>query len=357
MTSPRDLRAPCYLSDEDRWRAVVARDPRADGAFLYAVRTTGVYCRPSCPSRAAKRTNVLFADDAAAARRLGFRACKRCRPDEVAPGQAAIAQAMRLLETQEPAPSLSALGQAVGLSPTHLQRVFKRATGLSPREYAAARRAERLRGELRGGADVTSASYAAGYGSSRGLYADAAAELGMTPGAYRKGGAGTRIAYGVGASALGPVFVAATPAGVCAVRFGEAQAVLPELAAEFPRAELVADADAVAPHLTAVLAHLADAGVGLALPLDVKATAFQRRVWDALRTIPPGETRTYTEVAQLIGEPSAVRAVARACATNPVALAVPCHRVVRTGGALAGYRWGLERKRALLAREGARQEA
>jgi AraC family transcriptional regulator of adaptative response/methylated-DNA-[protein]-cysteine methyltransferase len=337
--------------DDARWAAVLARDAAADGTFYYGVRSTGVYCRPSCPARRPRRDRVAFFDTGAAAEAAGYRACRRCRPREVSARQRLVAGVQQLLDTAESPPTLADLSAALGASPTYLQRAFKQATGLTPRQYAAARRAARLRAELRRGATVTEATYEAGYGSSRALYDGAGAELGMRPSAYRAGGRGERIAYAVVESPLGPMLVAATAQGVCALKFGDADALVGELRAEFPEATVVEDAAAVAGHVGVVLEHLAGRRAGLDLPLDVRATAFQERVWAALRAIPYGETRTYREVAEAIGAPRAARAVARACATNPVALVVPCHRVVRGGGALSGYRWGVERKRRLLAQE------
>ena len=345
------LLAQSFADDATRWQAVLGRDPAADGVFYYGVRSTGVYCRPTCPSRRPRRDNVAFFGTPEAAERAGFRACQRCHPTAVSAQQQAVARVQHLLETVEPTPSLAELGEAVGLSPQHLQRTFKRTTGLSPKEYTDARRAERLKAGLQNGASVTEALYDAGYGSSRAVYDAAGAHLGMTPSAYRRGGRGERVAYALTDSPLGRLLVAATDRGVCAVRFGEDDGLVRGLQAEFPQATLVADPAAVEPYSRAVLEHLAGRQPRLDLPLDVQASAFAQRVWAALRAIPYGETRSYREVAQMIGAPNAVRAVARACATNPVAVVVPCHRVVRTGGALSGYRWGVERKRALLDRE------
>lgn len=339
------------MDTTDLWNAVLRRDAAADGTFYYAVKTTGIYCRPSCPSRHARRENVSFHDTSQAAEAAGFRPCKRCQPEAVSPQQQRIAQAMRLLETLEPTPTLPELGRQLGVSPTHLQRHFKRATGVSPRQYAAAHRAQRLRDGLKEGAPVTTASFDAGYGSSRALYEAAKDELGMTPKAYQAGGQGTRIRYAIADSPLGRFLLAATERGICSLRFGEDATLVAELKAEFPKAELEAEETALAPMIAAVQAHLAGRQPQLELPLDVKATAFQQRVWAILREIPYGETRSYQEIARMMGEPNATRAVARACATNPVALVVPCHRVVRTGGALSGYRWGIERKQALLEQE------
>ncbi|HEY9723309.1 MAG TPA: bifunctional DNA-binding transcriptional regulator/O6-methylguanine-DNA methyltransferase Ada, partial [Oscillatoriaceae cyanobacterium] len=316
-----------FQTEDDRWRAVLARDAAADGAFYYAVRTTGIYCRPGCPSRHPLRANVLFFATPEEAERQGFRACRRCRPEAVGVRQQAIARILHLLETREPAPTLPALGREVGLSPTHLQRMFKRATGLSPREYVAARRAGRLKEGLKNDDGVTTALYDAGYGSSRALYEAATDELGMTPGAYRRGGRGACIRYGFSDSPLGRFLVAVTDKGICSLHFGEEAEMLSELAREFPHSERRHEPTAVADHAQAIVAHLQGARPELELPLDVAATVFQRRVWEVLRRIPYGETRSYQEIAQLLGEPKAVRAVARACATNPVALVVPCHRV------------------------------
>ncbi len=337
-------------NDEARWQAVLTRDPGADGSFYYAVRSTGIYCRPTCPSRRPRRENVAFFETPEAAEQAGFRACQRCRPSEVSSRESAVARVKQLLERSETPPSLQELGEAVGMSPFHLQRVFKQATGLSPKAYSAGLRAERLKERLKEGASVTEALYEAGYGSSRALYEKAPELLGMSPGTYRKGGAGAHIRFAVADSPIGQVLVAATEQGVCAVRIGERQALMDELRAEFPRATLTEDPGAVAPYLESLLSGLSG-DTRTVVTLDVKATPFQQRVWSALQRIPYGETRSYKQVAEMIGEPTAVRAVARACATNPVALVVPCHRVVRSGGDLSGYRWGVERKRVLLEME------
>jgi AraC family transcriptional regulator, regulatory protein of adaptative response / methylated-DNA-[protein]-cysteine methyltransferase len=348
--------SPAYATPEDRWDAVLKRDPLAEGYFYYAVRTTGVFCRPTCPSRRPHPEHVAFFDTADDAQRAGFRPCARCRPTDVSVQQQAIARAKQLLETNDP-PSLAALGQAVGMSPSHLQRLFKQVTGLSPRQYAAAQRRQRLKTRLRRATSVTAAQYAAGYGSSRALYEAAGPALGMTPGAYRNGGAGTRIAHAVVDSPLGRLLVAATERGVCAVRFGDDAALRESLRAEYPRATLAEDPDAVAPHVRAILDTLSGQPAASRPPLDVRATAFQERVWDALQQIPRGQTRSYSDIARQIGAPTAVRAVARACASNPVALLIPCHRVVPAGGGLGGYRWGVERKQALLDQESANPTA
>ncbi len=336
---------------ESRWQAVLARDARHDGQFWFAVRSTGIYCRPSCPARRPKPEHVAFFEDPGAAEAAGFRPCRRCHPREVSARQRAVARAQHRLDTAEVFPSLADLAAEVGLSPAHLQRVFKAALGVSPKQYALARRGERLRAALRAGEAVTTAQYGAGHGSSRSLYDPALDTLGMTPGAYRRGGAGERVMYAFTEGALGPMLVAGTARGLCAVRFGERAALLEDLRAEYPRAQLIQDDAALAEQVRAVRAHLEGRAPGAALPTDVPGTDFQRRVWAALREIPAGETRSYAQVARMIGAPAAVRAVAQACAANPVALVVPCHRVVRADGALSGYRWGVERKRALLERE------
>jgi AraC family transcriptional regulator of adaptative response/methylated-DNA-[protein]-cysteine methyltransferase len=343
------------MDQEERWQAVLQRARAYDGRFVYAVLSTGIYCRPTCPSRRPRRENVRFYDSIEAAAQAGFRPCQRCQPHKASAEQRVVAQVQQLLRSAETPPTLAALGATVGLSPFHLQRLFKKATGLSPREYANLHRAQRLKEELKAGSSVTDALYEAGYGSSRALYEAASQHLGMTPGAYRRGGAGERIAYACAQTPLGTVLVAATGRGLCALRFGEGDgaALVAELRAEFPRAVLVEAPHELAPYIDAVQAYLAGRRQGLDLPLDLQATAFQQRVWKALRDIPYGEVRSYKQVAEMIGEPKAVRAVARACAANPVALAVPCHRVVRTGGDLSGYRWGVARKEALLRQESA----
>ena len=335
-----------------RWRAVHDRDRAADGSFVFAVKTTGVYCRPSCPARRPKLQNVAFFPTGEAARTAGFRACKRCRPDETPAIERAVAEARRILDDAAGEPvALTELAEAVGLSAAHLQREFKRRIGLSPKRYALAHRAERLKRELGSRRTVLDAGFEAGYGSASRLYDEAAAILGMTPGRFRDGGRGVRIAFAERKTALGYLLLAATERGLCAVRLGDsAAAVRSELAVEFPRATLIEDRPALEGQFAAVEALLA--GETPALPLDIEATAFQARVWQALLRIPRGTTVSYGELARAIGQPQAVRAVAGACAANPVALVVPCHRVVGRDGALTGYRWGVERKRDLLAREG-----
>jgi AraC family transcriptional regulator, regulatory protein of adaptative response / methylated-DNA-[protein]-cysteine methyltransferase len=351
-----------YLEDAARWQAVLERNARADGEFLYAVRipeakkqaraqATGIYCRPSCPSRRPDPRNVVFYSTPADAEAAGYRACKRCRPDEVHPQQQVIAKVKHLLDTIEPKPTLEGLAKSVGMSPYHLQRIFKRVTGLSPKQYVKASRAARLEKNLKAGKAVTAALYDAGYGSSQALYSEAGVSLGMTPRRFSKGGEGTSMVYGCFDSPLGRMLIAATERGVAALRFGDDRILLEELKREFPGAVLTEDTAGVEPYAEAVNSYLAGEGRSLQLPLDLAATEFQQRVWEALQRIPFGETRSYREIAEMIGQPHAVRAVARACAANPVALAIPCHRVVRTGGRLGGYRWGVQRKRALLEQE------
>lgn len=350
------IERPDFAGADERWRAVVERDNAADGAFVYAVRTTGVYCRPSCAARRPNRANVVFYRDGEAALRAGFRACKRCRPDAVAPGAAlaaTIAAACRAIETAESEPSLAALADAAGLSRFHFHRVFKAATGVTPKAYAAARRADRLRGALSKGGTVTAAVYDAGFNSSGRFYAAAAPMLGMHPKAYRAGGADAVIRFALGACSLGAVLVAATERGVCAISLGdEPDALLRALQDRFPKAELIGGDRAFEQLVAKVVGFIEQPGAWPDLPLDIRGTAFQQRVWTALSGIPAGKTVSYSELARRVGAPKAVRAVAGACAANPLAVAIPCHRVVRNDGALSGYRWGVARKKALLAREG-----
>ena len=342
-------------SDDARWRAVLARDRGGDGRFVYAVRSTGIYCRPSCPSRRPRREVVSFFDAPADAERAGFRACRRCTPRDAAvadPWIDKIRRACVYLANVEGHPSLATLAKRLGGSPYHVQRNFKRIVGVTPREYADACRLRKVKGRLRQGEAVTGAMLDAGYGSSSRFYERAVPKLGMSPSTYRRGGAGMSIKYSIVDSPLGRLLVGATPRGVCAVAMGTSDAKLEgALTREYPSAEVAADTGALARWTKQILAHLAGRQPRLDLPLDVQATAFQSQVWEALRTIPYGETRTYGDIAKAVGRPRGARAVARACATNPVALAIPCHRVVATGGGTSGYRWGVSRKKALLARE------
>jgi AraC family transcriptional regulator of adaptative response/methylated-DNA-[protein]-cysteine methyltransferase len=340
---------------DPRWLAVLARDPRADGRFVYSVRTTGVYCRPSCAARTPRRENVAFHATAAAAERAGFRACKRCRPTEAPLAErraALVAGLCRLIEAADETPTLEALARHAGLSPYHVHRMFKSVTGLTPRAYAAAQRARRARDELARRATVTEAIHGAGYGSSGRFYEEADDVLGMTPTQYRAGGEGMEIRFAVGECSLGSILVAATARGVCAILLGDdPQALVHDLERRFAKARLLG-ADAGFEALVAkVVGLVEDRRVGVELPLDLRGTAFQQRVWQALRRIPAGSTIHYAELARRLGNPNATRAVAGACAANPVAVAIPCHRVVRADGDASGYRWGVERKRALLAKE------
>ncbi|HXQ51849.1 MAG TPA: bifunctional DNA-binding transcriptional regulator/O6-methylguanine-DNA methyltransferase Ada [Stellaceae bacterium] len=343
-----------YASDEARWQAVASRDRGADGVFLYSVKTTGVYCRPSCAARLARRENVAFHASCADAERAGFRACKRCRPNEPAVDAhaQAVAKACRLIEAAEELPRLDALAAAAGLSRFHFHRVFKSVTGLTPKDYAAAHRARRVREELAGPGTVTAAIYGAGFNSSGRFYAASSALLGMTPTRFRARGEGATIRFAVGECSLGSILVAATEKGVCAIALGDdPDALVRTLQDRFAKATLAGGDKSFEQWVAKVVGMVEAPRLGLDLPLDVRGTAFQERVWQALRQVPPGTTTTYTELAQRIGAPTAVRAVAHACASNPIAVAIPCHRVVRRDGDLAGYRWGIERKRALLARE------
>jgi AraC family transcriptional regulator, regulatory protein of adaptative response / methylated-DNA-[protein]-cysteine methyltransferase len=346
------------MNDEERWAAVMRRDAAADGEFYYSVRTTGVYCRPSCASRPARRENVAFHPTCEAAERAGFRACKRCRPNEAGlAGQhaAAVANACRAIEAAETAPGLEELAAAAGMSRFHFHRVFKAITGVTPKAYAAARRAERVRSELAASRTVTEAIYDAGYNSSGRFYAQSSEILGMTPKDFRAGGARAAIRFAVGECSLGSILVAATEKGVCAILMGDdPESLVLDLQDRFPRAVLTGGDCEFEATVGKVLSFVEAPGLGLDLPLDVRGTAFQQRVWQALRTIPAGATASYSEIAGRIGAPKSVRAVAQACAANAIAVAIPCHRVVRNDGGLSGYRWGVERKRALLDREAAR---
>lgn len=345
-----------YQTDAERWNAVVARDAQADGAFFYGVATTGVFCRPSCASRLPRRENVAFFSGADQARIAGFRPCKRCQPEGLPRDMAIVERACAALDADPQARvTLAQLSEAVHVSPFHLQRLFKRIVGVSPREYQAARRGAALRAALQRGEDVTRAALDAGFNSPSRLYHSVAGDLGMPPSAYRKKGEGLRIRYASAMTALGQVLVAATDKGICRIAFGDNGSELVQaLRHAFAKADLVEDSARIAPFIEQIDAYLRGRRKTFDLPLDVSTTAFRQRVWDALRDIPYGETRSYTEIAESLGAPRAVRAVASACASNPVALAIPCHRVLQKGGSLAGYRWGLERKAALLDAEARR---
>jgi AraC family transcriptional regulator of adaptative response/methylated-DNA-[protein]-cysteine methyltransferase len=343
------------MSPDVQWKAVMSRDARFDGAFVYGVRSTGIYCRPSCPSRRPAAKQVSYFDRPADAEQKGFRACLRCRPREARLRDATIrtvVRACRLIESSGNGTTLPALARATGVSPAQLRRSFDRIVGVSPTTYAEAFRMDRMKTLLRDGESITGALYEAGYSSPSRVYEDSSRRLGMTPGDYRNRGAAVAISYATVETSLGWLLVAATDRGVCAVRLGNAPgALIRELKSEFDAAAIEENRNPVARYLAALREHLENHAPTPELPLDVQATAFQARVWDVLRKIPYGETRSYTEVANAIGQPSAVRAVARACATNPAALVIPCHRVVRENGELGGYRWGIERKAELLDRE------
>ncbi len=352
---PSPSRRAADTLNDPRWAAVAARNQNFDGQFVYAVRTTGVYCRPSCASRPAKPENVEFHDTPAAAEKAGFRACRRCRPDQPvanAPQVALVAELCRAIEQAETPPTLEQLARRAGMSPFHLHRVFKAATGVTPRQYGAAHRSRRVRSRLQEDGRVTDAIYDAGFNSSGRFYEQSDALLGMTPSRYRAGGAEAVIRFAIGQCSLGAILVAATERGVCAILLGDDPEVLVrDLQDRFPSARLIGG-DAAFERLVAQVVGLIEApGHGLQLPLDVRGTAFQQRVWQALRAVPAGSTVSYAQIAQRIGAPTAVRAVGQAIAANPLAVAIPCHRVIRTDGAISGYRWGVERKKALLDRE------
>lgn len=347
--------------DEGRWQKVLNRDKASDGAFVYAVRTTGVYCRPSCPSRRGKRENVQFFDRCEDAERAGYRPCMRCRPhlsqtlaaQDNARHAEMVASACRFIETAEEVPSLEDIAAFVKASPAHFHRIFKAFTGLTPKAYADAHRARKMRAALdEPRIRVTDAIYDAGYNSSSRFYEASARILGMTPRAYRQGGKDADIRFAIGQSALGAVLVAASGKGVCAILMGDdPQELIGDLERRFPKANLIgADRD-FEDVVAQVVGFVEAPGIGLDLPLNLQGTAFQQRVWQALRDIPAGKTVSYTEIAERIGAPKSVRAVAQACAANKIAVAVPCHRVVRNDGGISGYRWGVERKRDLLERE------
>lgn len=344
-----------FGTEDEKWAALVRRDPGADGAFYYAVRTTGVYCRPTCPARLARRENVRFYASREDAERAGFRPCKRCKPDQrsvVEQHAAMVADACRSIETAAEMPSLASLARNAGLSRYHFHRVFKAIAGVTPKAYAAAHRARRVREELGRGGTVTDAIYDAGFNSNGRFYATSAQTLGMKPAAFRAGGANATIRFAVGQCSLGAILVAATAKGVCAILLGDdPDRLVRELQDQFPRANLIGGDRDFEQLVAKVVGFVEAPALGLDLPLDVRGTAFQQRVWKALREIPAGATASYTDIARRIGSPHSVRAVAQACASNAVAVAIPCHRVVRNDGALSGYRWGVERKRALLERE------
>jgi AraC family transcriptional regulator of adaptative response/methylated-DNA-[protein]-cysteine methyltransferase len=343
------------VADDPRWARIVARDRSADGQLWYSVMTTGIYCRPSCPSRTANPKNVQLHDSLASAKATGFRSCKRCNPDgQSVDGEntALVAQACRMIEASEEEPSLNALAAAVGRSASYFHRVFKATTGLTPKDYATAHRAAKVREGLANGTSVTEAMYDAGFNSSGRFYEKSTGMLGMTPTQYRSGGVNEEIHFAVGQTSLGAILVASSKKGVAAILLGEdPDQLIRNLQDRFPKAALIgADGDYEA-LVARVVGFVEAPGLGLDLPLDVRGTAFQQRVWQALREIPVGSTVSYAEIARRIGHPKAVRAVAGACAANNIAVAIPCHRVVRNDGALSGYAWGVERKRELIHRE------
>ncbi|WP_406695708.1 bifunctional DNA-binding transcriptional regulator/O6-methylguanine-DNA methyltransferase Ada [Singulisphaera sp. Ch08] len=344
-----------FASDEDRWQAVLDRAPAADGIFFYSVRTTGVYCKPSCHARLALRKNVRFHATCEDAEAAGFRACKRCKPTEETLAERhaqVVAQACRIIEEAKELPSLEDLANSVGMSRFHFHRIFKESTGLTPKRYASAHRAQRVRETLPKSPTVTRAIYGAGFNSNSRFYESSTEVLGMTPTTFRAGGLGASIRFAIGECWLGSILVAASAKGVCAILIGDDPDELArDLQDRFSQAQLIGG-DADFEELVAkVVGFLETPSIGLDLPLDIRGTAFQQRVWEALRAIPGGSTVTYTEIANRIGQPKAVRAVAQACAANALAVAIPCHRVVRTDGSLSGYRWGVERKAQLIRRE------
>lgn len=343
------------VTDDPRWAQVVARDRSADGLFWYSVATTGIYCRPSCPSRLANPRNVRLHETTAAAEAAGFRACKRCNPNGLsidAENAVLVEKACRMIEEAEEAPSLATLAASAALSESYFHRMFKTCTGVTPKAYASARRAARVREELRSADTVTQAIYGAGYNSNGRFYAASGEILGMTPGRYRSGGADEELRFAVGACSLGAILVATSAKGVVAILIGDdPDALTRDLQDQFPNANLIGGNATFEATVAQVVGFVEAPQIGLDLPLDVRGTAFQQRVWQALRNIAPGATATYTDIAARIGAPKAVRAVAGACAANALAVAIPCHRVIRHDGALSGYRWGVERKRDLLRRE------
>ena len=343
-------------NDESQWQAVLAKNARFDGQFVFAVSSTKIYCRPSCPSRRPNRDRVSFFNSPENAEQAGFRACLRCHPRDTRAADPQVQMARevcRIIEENEgEAVTLAALSERIGVSSFHLQRTFKNVMGITPKDYAEAYRARRFRQGVRKGEPITTAMYDAGFGSSSRLYENAFAQLGMTPATYGKGGRGAMINYATVETPLGRLLVAATSRGVCSVMLGDSDTKLKaDLLNEFPAAEVKHDEKALRPAVKAIVAHLENKTPHIDLPLDIQATAFQRQVWSHLRSIPPGKTHSYSEVAKALGQERAVRAVARACATNPVALVIPCHRIIREDKTLGGYRWGLERKKKLLERE------
>ncbi|SCY03991.1 AraC family transcriptional regulator, regulatory protein of adaptative response / methylated-DNA-[protein]-cysteine methyltransferase [Nitrosospira sp. Nl5] len=344
--------------NDPRWSLMAMRNTEADGSFYYSVRTTGVYCRPSCPARLARAENINFYPTREEAEKAGFRPCKRCQPDRPSLAEqhaVKVTQACRIIEEAETVPVLEDLAKRVGVSPYHFHRVFKQVTGLTPRQYAAAQRERRVRNELGysgAGGTVADAIFDAGYNSNSRFYEKSNKVLGMTPSNYRAGGTDTEIRFAIGESSLGSILVAQSQRGICAILLGgDPDQLARDLQDSFPRANLIGGDEDFELLVAKVVGFIEAPGIGLDLPLDVRGTAFQQRVWQALREIPVGQTASYIDIAKRIGSPKAVRAVAQACAANALAVAIPCHRVVRNDGALSGYRWGVERKRALLQKE------
>ncbi|MGH8244896.1 MAG: bifunctional DNA-binding transcriptional regulator/O6-methylguanine-DNA methyltransferase Ada [Gammaproteobacteria bacterium] len=353
--SPRTSKLARETENDPRWASVVARDASADGRFYYSVKTTGVYCRPSCASRLARPENVRFHATREDAERAGFRPCKRCRPDQPPLSKenaARVAAICKFIEGSDPVPGLDELAKRAGISTFHFHRVFKAVTGLTPKGYAAAYRAKKIRGRLGRSDTVTDAIFDAGFSSSSRFYEKADQVLGMTPTNYRAGGANTEIRFAIGECSLGSILVARSERGVCAILMGDdPEALVRDLQNMFSRSNLIGGDSEFEKLVSKVIGFVEAPAIGLDLPLDVRGTAFQQRVWQAIRKIPPGSTASYSEIAKRIGSANSVRAVAQACAANALAVAIPCHRVVRNDGALSGYRWGVERKRALLERE------
>ncbi len=350
--APRSKTRESFHGDEERWQAVAHRDKTADGAFVYAVKTTGVYCRPGCAARQARRGNVQFFLTPAQAERSGFRACKRCKPNQSAANNAhatAVAKACKLIVEAKKSPSLQSLGNAAGMSPWHFHRIFKSMTGVTPREFAAAHRSQRVREALPNSRTITSAIYNAGFNSNGRFYANSTKVLGMKPTDFKTGGEGATIRFAVGECSLGSILVAASELGICAITLGDdAAELVKNLQDRFPKAKLIGTDQKFERLVAQVIAFVEQPKAGLELPLHVQGTAFQQRVWKELCKIPPGKTCSYSEIAEKLGRPDAIRAVAGACAANAIAVAIPCHRVVRTDGSLSGYRWGVARKKKLL---------
>jgi AraC family transcriptional regulator of adaptative response/methylated-DNA-[protein]-cysteine methyltransferase len=346
------MNTAAMLTEDQSWAAVLARDPAADAEMVYAVTTTGVFCRPTCPSRRPSRANIVFFPDPAAAQAAGYRPCRRCRPQQRHVDAGLVEAVSATLKRNRPA-TLAQLSRMTGRSPFTVERTFKRVLGLTPAQYQRQQRAASFRKELTGGSTrITDAIYDAGYSGPGRAYENT--QLGMAPGKYRAGGRDARIGYVIGASPLGKILIAATERGLCSVILGDSDAhLVRDLRVQFPQAKIEPE-PSLASHLEGVLSQFTEHPAALDLPLDLRATAFQMRVWEALRRIPRGETRTYAELAKSLGNPKAFRAVARACATNPVAVVIPCHRMIGSDGKATGYRWGVERKKKLLELEGAR---